>query len=148
MRAAVARDPRASRASARRGSGTKFSTRPDTTDVDRAVLERQRSAVALVRSAARRREVLPRRPEEAFRRLDASHRSGRALLEDRGAQRPRPAADVEPAPGRGHRQPGKKARRDLAAPAADVPLVRVSALPGVRDSRVHGATVAAPLPSA
>jgi len=50
--------------------------------------------------------------------------------------------DVEPLLALGHRQPGKETRRDLPAPAADVLLVWIAALPGVRNSVVHGATVA------
>src|SRR4029078_13190125 len=105
------------------------------------ILERQRVRRALVERSAPG-EILFCRAEKSLRRLHATHQSGWPVLQKRGAQRPRPAADVEPLLALGHRQPGKETRRDLPAPAADVLLVWIAALPGVRNSVVHGATVA------
>src|SRR5687767_2997881 len=82
--------------------------------------------------------MAPRGVEKAFRGLDAGEHGRGGVMRDGRAQRPGAAADVEPAPARREAEPGKKARRHAPAPAADVALVGVAALPGVgHGSRIH-----------
>ena len=100
-------------------------------DVGRAVRKRDRRGAALDERCALT-EPLARRGEESRRRFDAGDVGGCAPRQDRLDERPGSAADVDPSERVRRAEPGEKARRDDAAPAADVPLVRVAALPAVR----------------
>jgi hypothetical protein len=69
--------------------------------------------------------------DEAFRRIDSQNSLRHRAVEDDAAERPRAAADIEPAPARRDRKPVDEVARHRRAPAPDIALIGLAARPDI-----------------
>lgn len=114
-----------------RGIGNEIQHEGGNRSVEGACIERQILYVADLEADAGVGYLLAGVADESFRRIDPDYLLRRGHFEDRLAERPRSAANVEPAGTRGHVQPAQKVASDEPAPAADVWLVRRASRPDI-----------------
>ena len=93
---------------------------------------RQGAGVAYLKTRASVGDLLPRRCYEALGGINAENCHGLGCVQDRPAEHPGTAANIEPPPVDRRRQPVEKFARHESAPATNVSLVRPGAVP------VHG----------